>query len=186
MRQSGAAGRRARAGRLSDVPASFAVPTGELSRHPGARHAARLVGRLPDLALSTARLAEGDVVADVVLEAQGDIVTVTGTVSAPWVGECRCCLEPTGGTLVVELSEVFEPHPVDGETYAVGRDEVDLGPAVREALALALPLAPLCRDGCPGPEPGAYPVAPEADRAGDGAPADPRWAALGTLRFGDN
>lgn len=175
---------------MGRVPAPFAVPTGELLRHPGARHAFRLVGRLPDLALSTTRLADGDVVADVVLEAQGDIVTVTGTVSAPWVGACRRCLEPTGGTLVVELSEVFEPHPVDGETYAVGRDEVDLGPALREALALAMPLAPLCRDDCPGPDPAAYPVAaeaaPRADGVGDDTRADPRWAALGALDLGDD
>jgi uncharacterized protein len=74
---------------------------------------------------------------------------------------------------------VFEPDPVEGETYPLGREDLDLGPAVREALALALPLAPVCRDDCPGADPEAHPVVTEDD-----APAaDPRWAALDGLRF---
>lgn len=172
------------------MPGPFTVPTGELFRHAGARHEVTLAGRLPHLALSTTRLADDDVVADLVLEAQGDAVTATGTVSARWVGECRRCLERTEGEVTVELSEVFEPDPVDGETYPLGRDEVDLGPAVREALALALPLAPLCREDCTGPDPEAHPVttAPElAESTNDeSAPADPRWAALDALHFDNN
>jgi uncharacterized protein len=50
---------------------------------------------------------------------------------------------------------------------------------VREALALALPLAPVCREDCPGPDPEANPVVTD-----DEAPAgDPRWSALDALRF---
>jgi uncharacterized protein len=173
------------------VPGPFAVPTGELFRRAGARHGVTLAGRLPDVALSTTRLADDDVVvAELVLEAQGEAVTATGTVSAHWVGECRRCLEPTEGAVTVELSEVFEADPVDGETYPLGRDEVDVGPAVREALALALPLAPLCRDDCTGPDPEAHPVttAPDAAESSDDepAPADPRWAALDALHFDNN
>lgn len=172
------------------MPGSFAVPTGELFRHQGARHAVTLVGRLPDLALSTTRLADDAVVADLVLEAQGDVVTATGTISARWVGECRRCLEPTEGDVNVELREVFEPDPVDGETYPLGRDEVDLELAIREALALALPLAPLCRDDCSGPDPEAHPVTTAPDPTAtepDETPAgDPRWAALDALHFDTN
>lgn len=171
------------------MPAAFAVPTGELFRHPGVLHPLRLAGRVPEVALSTTRLADDDVEADVVLEAQGDTVTATGTVTAGWVGECRRCLEPTSGTVTVELSEVFESEPVEGETYPLGRDGVDFEPAIREALALALPLAPVCREDCAGPDPEAHPVtaAPDdADDAADDAPADPRWAALDALHFDTN
>ncbi|HEU0171207.1 MAG TPA: DUF177 domain-containing protein [Acidimicrobiales bacterium] len=172
------------------MPGPFAVPRGELFRHAGVRHDVTLAGRVPDLALSTTRLAADDVIADLVLEAQGDAVTATGTVSARWVGECRRCLELIEGEVTIELSEVFEPDPVDGETYPLGRDEVDLGPAVREALALALPLAPLCRDDCTGPDPDAHPVttAPDPAESSDDepAPADPRWAALDALHFDNN
>jgi uncharacterized protein len=161
------------------VTRSFLVPTGELFRHPGARQHLVLAGPVRDLELSTTRLTGDDVVADVVLEAQGDAVMLTGTVSGRWVGECRRCLEAIGGDVVVDVREVFEPNPVEGETYPLGRDDLDLGPVVREALALALPLAPLCRDECRGPDPDGHPVITEDD-----APAaDPRWSALDTLRF---
>ncbi|HET9611871.1 MAG TPA: DUF177 domain-containing protein [Acidimicrobiales bacterium] len=172
----------------------FLVPTGELFRRRGERHRVTLAGPLPGLALSTSRLADGDVVADLVLEAQGDTVTVSGTVAGDWTGECRRCLEPTGGRVVVEVSEVFEPDAVEGETYPLGTDTIDLEPALREALALALPVAPLCDEACAGPDPAAHPVTTAADDEvddgnggesnGDGLPArDPRWGALDALRF---
>ncbi|MBN2621984.1 MAG: DUF177 domain-containing protein [Acidimicrobiales bacterium] len=163
----------------------FHVSTAELFRERGARHAVTLAGPLPGLALSTTRLSGDDVVAEVVLEAQGDFVTVTGTATGWWEGECRRCLEPTGGEVTVELSEVFEPDPVDGETYPLGRDDLDLEPALREALALALPLAPLCDEACAGPDPDAHPVSIAVDDEGadEEPPRDERWGALDTLRF---
>ena len=168
----------------------FAFTTGDLFRHPGARHPVTLAGRLPGLALSTTRVADDDVVAELVLEAQGDAVIASGTVSAHWSGECRRCLEPTEGDVTVELREVFEPDPVEGETYPLGRDEIDVEPAVREALALALPLAPLCREDCSGPDPDAHPVTTAPDEAepsdGDDVPGDPRWAALDAIQFDTN
>ncbi|HET6771912.1 MAG TPA: YceD family protein [Acidimicrobiales bacterium] len=162
---------------------SFLVPTGELFRHRGTRQPVTLVGPLPGLVLSTTRLTGDDVVADLVLEAQGETVTATGTVMAGWEGDCRRCLEATGGVVTVEVSEVFEPVPVEGETYPLGPDRLDLAPALREALALALPLAPLCDEGCAGPDPVAHPVAPAGDDDQGEPPADPRWAALDALRF---
>lgn len=167
----------------------FLISTSELFRQRGARHPLTLAGQLPGLALSTTRLTGDDVVADVVLEAQGETVTVSGTVVGSWEGECRRCLEPTGGEVSVAVSEVFEPDPVEGETYPLGRDDLDLEPALREALALALPIAPLCDEACAGPDPEGHPVtvALDADEVdGDGSdspPADPRWGALDALHF---
>jgi uncharacterized protein len=175
----------------------FVVSTAELFRHLGARSPIERRGPLP-VALTSSQVADGtDVVADLVLEAQGTTVTATGTVTAEWVGECRRCLTTTGGELVVELSEVFEQDPVEGETYPLGRDNVDLTPALRETIALALPVAPLCDEACAGPDPDAHPVTVEPDEAdavegeadgagANGAPkADPRWAALDQLHFDD-
>lgn len=156
----------------------FLVPTGELFRHPGARQRFVLSGPLP-LALSTTQVTGDDVVADVLVEAQAGTVILSGTVTGRWAGECRRCLEATGGEVVVELREVFEADPVEGETYPLGRDDIDLEPVLREALALALPLAPLCRDDCPGPDPEAHPVG----TGDEGAAADPRWSALDALHF---
>ena len=168
----------------------FVVSTGELFRHTGARQRVQLAGPLPGVVLSTSRLTDDDVRADLMLEAQGSAVTVTGRVVGRWTGECRRCLATTGGELEVGLQEIFEPDPVEGETYRLDHDQVDLEPALREALALALPLAPLCDDACAGPDPEDHPVTVEDGTEGDGAdgtngeaPADPRWSALDALRF---
>ena len=176
----------------------FVVSTAELFRHPGTRQHVSLSGGVPGVALSTSRLTDDDVDADLTLEAQGSTLIATGRVFGRWTGECRRCLGATGGELVVDLREIFEPDPVEGETYPLGVDHVDLEPALREALALALPLAPLCDEACPGPDPEDHPVTVEGESqgdegdegGGDGAngtngrvPADPRWSALDALRF---
>src|SRR6516225_1741008 len=65
------------------------------------------------------------------------------------------------------------------ELYYLDGDLLDLEPAFRDAVVLALPMSPLCRENCPGlcAECGV----PLAD-AGPGhrhePAADPRWAAL--------
>ena len=70
------------------------------------------------------------------------------------------------------------------ELYYLDGDLLDLEPAFRDAVVLALPMSPLCRENCPGlcVECGV----PLAD-AGPGhrheQAADPRWAAL--QRFAD-
>jgi len=157
----------------------FLIPTADLVRHPGAQQRIVAAGPLADVALSSARLTGDDVTVDVTIESQGETVTVTGTARGRWVGECRRCLETTSGEVEVQLSEVFEPHPVEGETYPLGRDALDLEPVLREAFALALPLAPLCDEACAGPDPEAHPVG-----TGEAEPAsDPRWSALDSLRF---
>jgi uncharacterized protein len=160
----------------------FVVQLAEVLAVPGRQHELVLAGTLPGIGLSTSRVPDDAVVAlTATIEAQGQQVIVQGVVAAPWEGDCRRCLDPVGGELAVELREVFEPNPVDGETYPTDGETVDLQPVLRDVLALALPLAPLCREDCPGPDPEDHPVLAEED---DGeAPSDPRWAALDQLRF---
>ena len=57
-------------------------------------------------------------------------------------------------------------------------DLVDLEPLLRDAVVLALPFQPLCRDDCPGlcTECGAR-LADDPDHQHEDA-IDPRWAAL--------
>lgn len=143
-----------------------------------------MAGRLPGISLSSARvLDDAEVRVAAVVEAQGSTITVSGEIAAPWVGDCRRCLAPTGGEASVTFTEVFEPEPVEGETYPLGGDDLDLEPVVRELLALALPLAPLCSEDCAGPDPQDYPI--DAGRGAEDLPppGDPRWAALDELRF---
>ena len=56
-------------------------------------------------------------------------------------------------------------------------DLIDLEPVLRDAVVLALPLRPLCRDDCPGlcAECGAR-LADDPDHGHE--TVDPRWAAL--------
>jgi uncharacterized protein len=119
---------------------------------------------------------------DLLIEAVADGVLATGTVTAPWVGECRRCLGPVRGAALVEFRELFEGHPTEGETWPLRHDHVDLEPFVREALVLELPLAPLCGEGCQGlcPICGADRNEGPCGCATDDR--DPRWAALDALR----
>jgi len=163
----------------------------ELRRRPGTQREVQVATPLPGLAITSAHVPEGaDVVVHGTLEAIEGGVTLSGTVTAPWTGECRRCLDPVVGTLEVALSEVFEPRPTDGETYPIEGDDVDLEPVVRDGVLLHLPLAPLCRADCPGPAPDVFPTMVEedgTDLADDGASTepmrDPRWAALDQLKF---
>jgi uncharacterized protein len=87
------------------------------------------------------------------------------------------CLNEMSRPLSVGVSELFEPNPVEGDTYALEGHEIDLEQLLRDSVVLELPLAPTCGD-----EPGS--CAREPDR-GEAPPADqppdPRWAALSEL-----
>jgi uncharacterized protein len=157
----------------------------DLLARPGVQHAVEVEHELADLALSSAGVPPGAPVrGDLVLESTGNAIVATGTVRVPWVGECRRCLRTVEGEAVAEFREVFERHPTEGETYPLDGDEIDLDPLLRDAVLLALPIAPLCDEACGGPQPEAYRVATAAGGAagGDERPADPRWAALDQLR----
>ncbi len=162
----------------------------ELRRRPGTRKPVARTVAAQGLALSTAAVPEGaDVALDLVLEAIPEGVVVDGTVEAPWRGECRRCLGLVEGRLAIDLREIFEPHPTEGETWPLHGDELDLGPMVHDAVLLSLPVAPLCDEACQGPAPEEFPAVPAAaaepvDSAGDrpdDGPTDPRWEALAGL-----
>jgi uncharacterized protein len=159
----------------------------ELRRRPGTQRDVHVATALPGLHITGAQVPDDeDLVVDATLESiEGAAVTVSGTVTVPWTAECRRCLDEIRGLATVPLSEVFEVSPVDGETYPIEGDEVDLEPVVRDAALLHLPLAPLCRPDCAGPAPEAFPATVEGEgpEGGEEPPRDPRWAALDQLRL---
>ena len=99
--------------------------------------------------------------------------------------QCSTCLRPVEGRVEVQVSELFEDHPVDGETYPIEGHVIDLEQLLRDALVLELPLAPTCAEGDPDcvPDPEARAAGPLGDEEGDDAPSDPRWAALSQLEL---
>lgn len=150
---------------------------------------------LDGLAVSSAEVPEGaEVGLELTLEATGDDLVVSGVVRVPWSGTCRRCLAEVQAEVDADVREIFQRVPVEGDTYPLGDGMVDLEPMVREAVLLALPLAPLCSEDCVGPDPERFPAKPEGgvgsaagDGPDDGAPRrDPRWAVLDELRFDDD
>jgi uncharacterized protein len=89
---------------------------------------------------------------DVRLERVAEGVLVTATVRAPLVGECARCLDVFASATEVRFIELFayEASGDDAEGYLLDGDLLDLESALRDALVLELPLAPLCADDCPG------------------------------------
>lgn len=100
----------------------------------------------------------------------------------------RRCLSEVSGSLEVDVDERFavrpELHP-EHDAFPIVDDHIDLAPMVAESLLISLPMLPLCRPDCPGPDPDAHPIA--IVEAGDVAMprSDPRWAALDELRTAD-
>ena len=155
----------------------------ELRRRPGTQRDVRVSATLPGLAITGARVPDdAELEVDATLESIDGAVTVVGVVRVPWSAECRRCLDEVTGLVDVELQEVFEVRPIDGETYPIEGDEVDLEPVVRDAALLNLPLAVLCRDDCAGPDPETLPVI-VAGEASEEPERDPRWAALDALHL---
>ncbi len=165
------------------------VPITSLRRGaPGARREEHRVGRLGALAVGASVVpADSDVAVDAVLEWVGEGVEVAAEVRAPWRGECRRCLTPLEGELRCRVRELYRRptgREVDEETYPLGDDHLDLGPLVRDALLLELPIAPLCREDCAGLCPTCG-VDLNSGPCGCPPPAgDPRWAALDVLHGG--
>lgn len=161
----------------------FLVNVADLVHRPGARRREQVSGRLDGLRVVDASVPAGaEVIVDTRLEWVSDGLLGTGTVVAPWAGECRRCLAPVGGELRVEFCELFEETPREGESYLLRADHVDLAPLAREAVLCNLPLAPLCAEDCQGLCPTCG-VDLNHGACHCAAPApDPRWAALDVLR----
>jgi len=173
-------------------PDAFVVHVAQLRRRPGSRQDVHRSVPVSDLALSSASVPDGsEVDLDLELESISDGIVATGTITVGWVGPCRRCLRAVEGSLTVEVREVFETKAVEGDTWPLDGDQVDLEPMVRDSVLLGLPLAPLCDEDCRGPAPERFPaVAPEPAEPGPGdqpspeRPRDPRWAALDDLDLG--
>jgi DUF177 domain-containing protein len=115
-------------------------------------------------------------------EAVVEGVLVSGIAGVSVAGECSRCLERVGWDETVAITELFvyEPGPQEEELPVLDGDLLDLRQVVRDAVVLALPLAPLCRPDCPGlcVECGARLA---DDPLHSHAQTDPRWARLAGL-----
>lgn len=169
----------------------WVLSTRELARRPGTQRTVTRTVPAPQgeetigLAGVIAVPGGADVDLDVSLESVTEGVYVSGTAAAPLEGECARCLDPIGDDIVVRIGELFAyPDSVTEETTDADEiprlvdDRIDLTQTVRDAIVTDLPMAPLCREDCPGLCDGC------GQRWADLPPdhghetLDPRWAAL--------
>jgi uncharacterized protein len=176
-----------------------------LSRQAGSsRTETRVVPAPTDLRLELVSVPEGS---DVELLLRFDAVTegvlVTGTATAVATGECARCRGPVASTVTVSLLELYqypEERPRGSKRQENWHDEaeesddadevrfldgdlLDLEPAFRDTVVLALPIAPLCRDDCPGLcVTCGVPLAEAGPEHGHEDQPDPRWAGLEKLQ----
>ncbi|BBZ17461.1 DNA-binding protein [Mycolicibacterium gadium] len=122
---------------------------------------------------------------DLRIEAVSEGVLITGTVSAPTVGECARCLTPITGHVDIDITELFAyPDSATDETTEadeLGRvvdDTVDLEQPIIDAVGLALPFVPLCGPDCIGLCPDCGVPLATAEPGHQHEKIDPRWAKL--------
>lgn len=166
--------------------APLVLDTVSLGRRPGSMRRESLTVPAPeDLGVEMVGVPGGaDIELDLRLEAVMEGVLITGTTRVPLVGECARCLEPLTSSFEVEFQELFvysdtrSGGEAGEDEHRLEGDLIDLEPVLRDAVVLALPLSPLCRDDCPGlcAECGVPLAEAGPDHHHDAA--DPRWAAL--------
>ena len=176
-----------------DPRAPFVLDVHELGRRPGTmRQVDRTVPAPAGLGLEAIGVGvpEGsDIELNARLESVQEGVLVTATVRATLAGECSRCLDPIDHEVVLDVQELYFYEPQRGEAEDGDTDEdaptldgdlLDLEPAVRDAVVLELPVAPLCREDCPGlcPQCGVA-LADQPDHRHE--TSDPRWSALQEL-----
>ncbi len=154
----------------------------DLVRRPGSSRPIELDEPLADLEVRACVVPpDAPVHVAVQLERIPEGLVVRGVVEASWTAECGRCLRPIDGRLAVGVDELYEQEPVEGETYQLEHDHIDLEPLVRDALLLELPPAPLCRPDCAGLCPECGIDRNEMSCSCRTDDLDPRWAALRSL-----
>ena len=109
-----------------------------------------------------------------------------GSLRTRVAGECRRCLAPVAVAVAADIDALFTQDPdalEDPNSYALARDatQIDLRPALREELLLAVPQWVVCREDCRG-------LCPRCGKDLNAGPcgcppaADPRWQPLAALK----
>ncbi len=170
-----------------DPRAPLVVDTRELGRRPGTmRKLTRVVPAPADLGIDVIHVPAGsDLELTLRLEAVMEGVLVSGRVWGRLAGECVRCLDPLEQDLDVDFQELYaydgdRSGDADEDVRTLEGDLLDLEVAVRDAVVLALPLAPVCTQECPGlcPDCGAR-LADDQDHRHE--TVDSRWAALHSM-----
>jgi DUF177 domain-containing protein len=151
------------------------------------RKVSRTVPAPRELGTEVIGIPEGtDLELDLRLEAVMEGVLVSGSVRGTAVGECIRCLDEVRLPVNASITELFaypdraatvDAEAVEDDVHELEGDLLNLEPVLRDAVVLALPFQPVCREDCPGlcSECGAR----LADDPGHShETTDPRWSGL--------
>ena len=129
---------------------AVAVDVRDLLRHPGSSRTVSVEEPIPGLQTELAQV-PGDVDADLLFESVVEGILVTGPVTGTMTLACARCLKPFDAPFSVRVQELFaEGAGPEDDEYVLAEETVDLEPMLRDAVVLAMPFAPLCREDCLG------------------------------------
>jgi uncharacterized protein len=158
----------------------------DLLGRPGEYREFSVTPVLSGIGTSLARLDDKPLRGELRAESVVEGILLTGPVSGELSLNCARCLRGFDGDVSLELLELFvlpgHERPEDEDAYRVTGKEIHLEPMLRDAITLALPLNPLCREDCAG-------LCAQCGRDLNDGPCDcyteevdPRWAALSTIK----
>ena len=97
---------------------------------------------------------------DLRIEREERDVFVTGELRAAVSQACSRCLEPSPGEVTAPVDVRLVPRPATADNVELAaddldvdfydKDEIDIGALIDAETTLALPMKPLCREGCLG------------------------------------
>lgn len=163
---------------------SVTVDVRDLVGEPGTSRTIEVAEPVSGLRTELAHVPDDQpVAAHLLAESLVEGVLVSGTLSGVQVVRCARCLASSSQPFSIEVQEPFAPGVSDpDEEYPIVDGFLDLEPMIRDAVVLAMPLAPLCRPDCLG----------LCSRCGEDRnldectcppEVDSRWAALSAIRI---
>lgn len=160
----------------------------DLVDRPGTSRPLHLMLPAPDGLMLPLSTLTGPIRLDGVLESVVDGLLVRGVLVAPLELSCARCLNPITDDLTTEVAELFvDPQAAHGDEvepgYEIRDAAVILDSLVRDALAVALPFAPLCRADCGGLCPACGANRNETSCACSDLPSGTRWTVLEGLHL---
>ncbi|RBP67938.1 uncharacterized protein DFO66_101160 [Brevibacterium sanguinis] len=102
-----------------------------------------------DLKIEVIGVAEGSpLTLELMFESVSEGIYVSGSVSTVARGEDVRTLDEIELPIDVDINEMYVYEQADGdeESYVIDRDQLDLEPAIRDAVVMALPFSPVADD----------------------------------------
>jgi uncharacterized protein len=164
----------------------FKLSVAEILGRPGHYRDVSVRKPLPGVGNRLAHLSDTPIVADLRAESVVEGILITGPLRGLTELECARCLKSFTCPVDVEVCELFagpgHEAPPEEDTYEVHGLEIDLEPMLRDALGLALPLNPVCKEDCRGLCVQCGKDLNLGDCSCTFEEIDPRWAGLSALR----